>query len=355
MTDFTREGWVRLFRYESATDRAKPLLCRGLRDYLLRLANLQNGYLVRHAPTKEKALDILLRGAGAHDEELPMCREYLLAWLEEGYLRWSTQRRVTDRVTDRNDPRYKTLCSRYGIVISNFVQAQKQAHDSVMANARRQKAYRDRKRGQNTNSPEQLPLPADTTDSNVTRNVTDNVTRNVTRYGQRKKERKRNRKKERRSPLVELAQRYVETPDVVTTAHGAPTTWPAVREVLVHCDTVWNGTTRAFSADDPRVKTVVARFAEGFTPADLKLAIDGSRRSDFIVAHPELQSVKTLLKDGNAVDSYAKLMAEAPGVVSATRVQPPDSGYYAGHGWEQGSLPVAPLQPEDPFKEAADG
>ena len=58
---------------------------------------------------------------------------------------------------------------------------------------------------------------------------------------------------------------------------------------------------------DIRVQTVLERWSEGIDQARMRETIRGAAHSDLIRSKPELQSLLTIFKDGNAVDKYCRL------------------------------------------------
>jgi hypothetical protein len=330
--DFSKEPWRRLYVNESIDHRAMPLLCRSLRDYLLRVARQQDGVLVRRESSPERAIETLLRGCAAHPDEFELCTRYVQAWIDDGYL-------VIRRRNARCD-----------IVISRYVEAQ----NVTSSSAARQRRYRDRKRKQKeAKSKESLQLSLVT--DNVTRDATDDVTVDTTetqRVTSKRKKEKKERKKETktRASVCDRALFWRDDKDGPHT-HDPPHTWSEVKQVLRCGDEVWNTNSRVANSADPRVQTIVDRFCDGFDVNDLCEALRGSKRDAFIASRPTLQCVKTLLKDAQAVDKYAKQL-HAPSSGPAPRVQPPAGDYYEHTGFEEAEArggPVPQLEPDDPF------
>jgi hypothetical protein len=85
---FDRESWRKLYVAESMQHRLMPVLCRGLRDYLLRHAGEDGTLLSR---TEDPARD-LAKVLGAHESESNLVETYVLTWLDEGYLKHSRGR-----------------------------------------------------------------------------------------------------------------------------------------------------------------------------------------------------------------------------------------------------------------------
>jgi hypothetical protein len=58
---------------------------------------------------------------------------------------------------------------------------------------------------------------------------------------------------------------------------------------------------------DSRVKTLIERWADGVPQARMRQAIRGASSDELIKSKPQLQSLQTIFKDGNAVDKYCRL------------------------------------------------
>jgi hypothetical protein len=149
--NFDRESWRKLYVRESAEDRLLPLLCRGLRDYLLRHAKDDGTILTR---TEDPAGD-LARALTAHSHEAKPVQGFVRMLLDTGFL---------SHVSGR-------------LWITNFADAQA----ARSAGARRQKKYRDAQQ-----TPKQ-----ETSDAPVTPTaVTDNVTSDARATSQREETRR---------------------------------------------------------------------------------------------------------------------------------------------------------------------
>lgn len=333
---FDREQWRRLYINESADHRALPLLARGVRDYLIRVARQQDGVLVKNAPTEERAIETLLRGCSAHAEEMELATKYIQLWIDDGYLVWRRSK------------------NRYALGIKRYVEAQKARSPGAV----RQKRYRDRHTPQKTNHSMQLPLPSVPVTGDVTGNATGNVTRLDGVTSQRKKERsERSERKKERHEVSDRAAEWLTSPDGQF-SHGSPHQWPEVVAVVAACNDVWGQTTRIHNSADPRIAVVVERLAEGFSPDDLIEAIHGSRNDEWIASKKGLQTLKTLLKDAASVDKYAS-MIDGDGAVPGVQPSVNSEYYKTGKtGWEPAaeSGPVEELSGDErPFgKQAAD-
>lgn len=58
---------------------------------------------------------------------------------------------------------------------------------------------------------------------------------------------------------------------------------------------------------DTRVQVVLQRWAEGVEQPRMREAIRGAALDELIRSKPQLQSLATVFKDGNAVDKYCRL------------------------------------------------
>ena len=80
--DWGKEPWRRQYVNESIDDLGRPLLYRGLRDYLIRKARQDDGVLARHQPTPERAVETVVRACGAHPDEFDTCIKYMQLLIE---------------------------------------------------------------------------------------------------------------------------------------------------------------------------------------------------------------------------------------------------------------------------------
>ena len=85
---FERESWRKLYVNESIQHRLMPVLSRGLRDYIIRLAS-DDGTLL--SKTENPSAD-LARAMGTHPDEITLVISYLDLWLSDGYLKHSRGR-----------------------------------------------------------------------------------------------------------------------------------------------------------------------------------------------------------------------------------------------------------------------
>jgi hypothetical protein len=79
---FERESWRKLYVGESIQHRLLPVLCRGLRDYVLRHAS-DDGTLLSKTTSPGRDLAMAL---GSHPDEFELVARFVETWLEDGYL-----------------------------------------------------------------------------------------------------------------------------------------------------------------------------------------------------------------------------------------------------------------------------
>lgn len=87
-----------------------------------------------------------------------------------------------------------------------------------------------------------------------------------------------------------------------------PETWPEMRELA-------DALARAFGgppelprhAGDGRATAALARWSEGYSNAELCEAIRGAALDDHLQAHPQFQTLATILKSPEQVDRFRKL------------------------------------------------
>jgi len=82
MKDWSKERWRKLYLREALEQRRWPLMARGLRDYLLRLAD-DDGALIRDA---DDPIGALLLALGAHDGEAELVVAAIELLLRDGFL-----------------------------------------------------------------------------------------------------------------------------------------------------------------------------------------------------------------------------------------------------------------------------
>jgi hypothetical protein len=82
MKDWSKERWRKLYLREALDQRLWSVMARGLRDYLIRLAE-DDGALIRDA---EDPVEALLRALGAHADEADLVRGAIVLLRRDGFL-----------------------------------------------------------------------------------------------------------------------------------------------------------------------------------------------------------------------------------------------------------------------------
>jgi hypothetical protein len=94
---------------------------------------------------------------------------------------------------------------------------------------------------------------------------------------------------------------------------GVATHWPEVLAVCGAFQRAWGRPVnlRSIGLKDPRLRVVLERLAEGFTVAQLELAIQRSRHADYIAGNQANQALQTILRDAGQVEKFGAL-TQAP-------------------------------------------
>lgn len=82
MKDWSKERWRKLYLREALEQRHWSVMARGLRDYLIRLAE-DDGALIRDA---DEPVDALLQALGAHADEAEFVRAAIVLLCRDGFL-----------------------------------------------------------------------------------------------------------------------------------------------------------------------------------------------------------------------------------------------------------------------------
>ena len=96
MKDWSKERWRKLYLREALEQRVWSVMARGLRDYLIRVAE-DDGALIRDAADPVAALVAAL---GAHAEEAPLVRAAVELLLGDGFLTGSARSIFVDRLPE---------------------------------------------------------------------------------------------------------------------------------------------------------------------------------------------------------------------------------------------------------------
>jgi hypothetical protein len=112
--------------------------------------------------------------------------------------------------------------------------------------------------------------------------------------------------------------------DPTRSSFEKPWEWSEVQMVFAAFQKTWRralGPVKAGVAD-PRVRTILERFQEGYTVDELTTAIRGSVKSENLQENPEHQTIQTVLRDGGQIDKWTALLTVAPSPKRNGREQP---------------------------------
>ena len=250
---FERESWRKLYVAESMQHRLLPVLCRGLRDYLLRYASEDGTLLAR---TDSPAQD-LAKALGSHPDEADMVARFAEGWLADGYL---------------SHKRGRLFITRYS-----------EAQEARSPGASRQAKYRDSKR----------------VTSDVTGDATSNET--VTSPGDARDTSQKTRRDETRNDETE--------PPVVP--RGDDSLRADVRRVFEAWQEIHGH--QGCKLERTRGTRIQARLREKFTAEQLIEALRNAKNDRFLMGENEhgrvYDGIETLLKNGPTVERLLKLKA----------------------------------------------
>lgn len=115
------------------------------------------------------------------------------------------------------------------------------------------------------------------------------------------------------SLLATRAKRWLKDPARASLADPAPWAWRETIEVVAYFDQVFPGTPTVIQRwGDPRLEVVMHWFAEGKTPADLRVVIDGVRLDDHYANNPQFQTLTLILRDESQIDRFTRLAKAGP-------------------------------------------
>ena len=102
--------------------------------------------------------------------------------------------------------------------------------------------------------------------------------------------------------------------DPTRSSFEKPWEWTEVATVFAAFQKTWRRALTPVRAGlgDPRVRTVLERFREGYSVDELTTAIRGSVKSENLQENPEHQTIQTVLRDGGQIDKWTALLAAAP-------------------------------------------
>lgn len=307
--DYAGEWWVKLYLRESNDDRAKPVLARGLRDNLLRYAEPlarngdptpRTGELMR-GKSAEHCIEQLVNSMAAQPDERDLVVAYIGTWIDAGWLTLKKQK------------------SRHILCITNYLEAQTARTKA----AERQRRYRQRLAKRKESQKVTPTKPTVTRDERVRAALVTNDVRirerirsdtyvpegtgNVTRYADPAPD-----FDDQHERVCELASEYLADPVGVGLEHGEPHTWPPVVAVIEAGNRVWERKDRPQRSQDRRVQVILERLSDGLTAPELIEAVEGSRHDDFVAREPRLQTVASLLKHPDRIETFRQLAQSPP-------------------------------------------
>lgn len=108
--------------------------------------------------------------------------------------------------------------------------------------------------------------------------------------------------------LQQRAQLWVRDPFKATHVYPQPHRWTEMLELQGLVAQVFGiEPDEIRTENDPRCQAVLARWAEGIDQPRMRFAIRGARHNDLAATKPELQNLKFIFRDANAVDGYVRL------------------------------------------------
>lgn len=229
---FDRESWRKLYVRESVAHRLLPLLCRGLRDHLIKHARVEDGILLEKTEAPGRDLAVAL---GAHADEIETVAAFVEALIRDGYLSHKRNR----------------------LWITKFVEGQ----EARSSGAKRQKKYRDTKKRRK-------------------RNVTGDATGNVTKAQHVTSQIDETRREETTLPqtpaaaaepaLADRARKVLENPH--DGQYAQPSKWPEVQRnarSLSEPFGIRDLKLTDFPPRDADLRALLEAYVAGYTPEQL--------------------------------------------------------------------------------------
>jgi hypothetical protein len=108
--------------------------------------------------------------------------------------------------------------------------------------------------------------------------------------------------------LQERAALWVRHPGEATDVYPQPHLWPEVLGRFEKLCAVFGHrfVEKPRNAGSPALMATLERYAEGFTPEDLDLAIEGASQTEHYIKNPQYQSLHVILKDSDRVQAYRR-------------------------------------------------
>ncbi len=113
--------------------------------------------------------------------------------------------------------------------------------------------------------------------------------------------------------LQTKANAWVEDSNRASLTAPQPEKWPETEFLASVLAEVFGGPKQLpRHSSDPRMKALLALWAEGRTMVELEQAIRGAGKDQFYRENPQLQTLQTILKDSSQVDKFIRLLTVAP-------------------------------------------
>ena len=115
---------------------------------------------------------------------------------------------------------------------------------------------------------------------------------------------------------------WVEDPTRASLVSPNPEKWPETLVLVAALAEVFGGPQQLpRHASDPRMRALLALWAEGRTMVELEQAIRGAGKDDHYRTNPQFQTLTTILKDSAQVDKFIRLLTVAPSAPAKTSSQ----------------------------------
>lgn len=113
--------------------------------------------------------------------------------------------------------------------------------------------------------------------------------------------------------LATMAKVWASDPNAASLNHPNPERWPETGRLSSVLAEVFGGPVQLpRNAADPRMRALLALWAEGRLTAELEQAIRGAGKDDHYRQNPQFQTLTTILKDSAQVDKFIRLLTVAP-------------------------------------------
>lgn len=113
--------------------------------------------------------------------------------------------------------------------------------------------------------------------------------------------------------LQTRATTWVEDPTQASFSVPNPEKWAETEHLVAVLAEVFGGAPqRPRHASDPRMKVLLALWAEGRTMLELEQALRGAGKDAYLRENPQFQTLQTILRDSAQVDKFIRLLTVAP-------------------------------------------